>query len=50
MVIDPVCKMTIEQSQAVAISDWRNQTFSFCSKQCKETFDKDPERYAGRAA
>lgn len=48
MVLDPVCKMTIDLSQAVATSEWKGQKFYFCSEYCKDEFDNNPQRYAGR--
>ncbi|MDI6800989.1 MAG: heavy metal translocating P-type ATPase [Thermodesulfovibrionales bacterium] len=44
-VIDPVCKMTIEDTDAVATSSYKGATYHFCSKPCKEDFDKDPEAF-----
>lgn len=44
-VIDPVCKMTIEDKDAVATSLYKGITYYFCSMPCKEDFDKDPESY-----
>ncbi|MDA8432366.1 MAG: heavy metal translocating P-type ATPase [Nitrospiraceae bacterium] len=44
-VVDPVCKMKIEQGEAVATSDYKGETYYFCSKPCKEDFDRDPEAY-----
>ncbi len=45
-VVDPVCKMVIEDKDAVATSTYKGKTFYFCSKGCKEDFDKDPSTYA----
>jgi len=42
-VIDPVCKMTIEDKDAVGTSLYKGATYYFCSGVCKENFDKDPE-------
>ncbi len=42
-VIDPVCKMTIEDKDAVATSIYKGTTYYFCSKLCMEYFDKAPE-------
>ncbi len=47
-VIDPVCKMTIEDKNAVATSSYKGTTYYFCSKFCKEDFDKDPESFLGK--
>ena len=41
-VIDPVCKMTIEDRDAAATSAYMGITYYFCSKPCKEDFDKNP--------
>ena len=46
-VIDPVCKMTIEDKDAVATSLYKGATYYFCSMPCKEDFDKDPESFLG---
>lgn len=44
-VVDPVCKMTIEDKNAVATSSYKGLTYHFCSKPCKEDFDKDPQSF-----
>ena len=44
-VTDPVCKMTIEDKDAVGTSLYKGTTYYFCSGVCKEDFDKDPEAY-----
>src|SRR4030042_5133226 len=43
MVTDPVCKMTIEEKDAVGTSTYKGTTYYFCSAVCKEEFDKNPE-------
>ena len=42
---DPVCGMTVTYESAEARSEYNGQTYYFCSMDCKEQFDKDPERY-----
>jgi Cu+-exporting ATPase len=49
-VVDPVCKMTIEDKDAVATSVYKGATYYFCSEPCKQDFDKDPEAYIGEEA
>jgi Cu+-exporting ATPase len=49
-VTDPVCRMTIEDSEAAAMSTYKGATYYFCSKPCKEDFDRDPEAYLGERA
>jgi Cu+-exporting ATPase len=44
-VVDPVCKMTIEDKDAVGTSTFKGTTYYFCSKPCKEDFDKNPESF-----
>jgi len=44
-VLDPVCNMTIEDKDAVAISFYKGKTYYFCSKPCKREFDENPESF-----
>ncbi len=44
-VIDPVCGMEIESSEAVAHSKYRGETYYFCAEVCKERFDQNPEGF-----
>jgi Cu+-exporting ATPase len=46
MAKDPVCGMDIQPEQAAAQSEHKGQTYYFCSAQCKQQFDQDPQRYA----
>lgn len=48
MVKDPVCGMDVDPKTAEAKSEYKGQTYYFCSKGCKVTFDKNPEKYAGQ--
>ncbi|MEW6601154.1 MAG: heavy metal translocating P-type ATPase, partial [Nitrospirota bacterium] len=43
--IDPVCKMTIEEQDAVGTSSHEGHTYYFCSEACKENFDINPDSY-----
>ncbi len=40
--IDPVCGMTIEEKDVFGTSSYKGTFYYFCSKECKENFDKDP--------
>jgi Cu+-exporting ATPase len=42
---DPVCGMQIEQEDAVAKVEHKGTTYFFCSDDCRETFEEDPEDY-----
>ncbi len=44
---DPVCGMDIDPATAVGRSEYKGQTYYFCSPGCKRSFDKDPEKYVG---
>lgn len=42
---DPVCHMDIDPATAAGTSEYKGQTYYFCSLGCKKSFDKDPEKY-----
>ncbi len=44
-VTDPVCKMEIEDKDAVGTSAYKEITYYFCSEICKQDFDKAPESF-----
>ncbi len=44
MVIDPVCKMSINEEAAEQVA-YDRTIYRFCSKNCRNSFEKDPERY-----
>ena len=51
MVKDPVCGKVINEGQAQAtgkMSQYQGKTYFFDSDQCKQNFDKEPERYVGK--
>ena len=45
MVKDPVCGMDVDTKSAAGKSDYKGQSFYFCSLGCKKAFDKEPEKY-----
>jgi Cu+-exporting ATPase len=45
MATDPVCKMEVAPDAAAAHSEWRGQSYHFCSKSCKAKFDSNPESF-----
>ena len=47
---DPVCGMDVDPAKAAGKSDYKGNTYYFCSRGCKESFDKDPESYLKRPA
>ncbi len=48
MVVDPVCKMVVDEETARFRSEYRGKTYYFCSLSCKEAFDENPEKYVGK--
>ena len=48
MAIDPVCGMTVQEDAAKGVSEYKGQSYYFCSPVCKKKFDADPEKYLNR--
>ena len=46
---DPVCGMDIDPAAAAGKYEYNGQTYYFCSLGCKKSFDKEPEKYLGKA-
>ena len=44
---DPVCGMQVDRS--ALISSYQGQTYYFCSVECKEQFEKNPENYINKS-
>ncbi len=49
-VLDPVCGMTIDPSDAVGQVEYRGETYHFCNPSCLEKFKASPETYLQRSA
>ena len=45
---DPVCDMDVTPETAAGGSEYKGQTYYFCSLGCKKSFDKEPEKYLGK--
>ncbi|HEY9246643.1 MAG TPA: YHS domain-containing protein [Candidatus Methanoperedens sp.] len=45
MAIDPVCGMTVDEKTAQFKTDYKNNTYYFCSPGCKKAFETEPEKY-----
>lgn len=48
MAKDPVCGMDVDEKTATAKSEYKGQTYYFCSAGCKKSFDKEPEKYVSK--
>jgi xanthine dehydrogenase accessory factor len=42
---DPICGMTVAVSAAKYKSEFHGNSFYFCCSGCKQTFDKQPDKY-----
>ena len=47
--IDPVCGVEVDPATDLR-TDYKGQTYYFCSPGCKKSFDKEPEKYTGQSA
>jgi Cu+-exporting ATPase len=45
---DPVCGMRVKPADAKFKSEFQGKTYYFCSERCKQSFDKEPAKYAGK--
>jgi len=45
---DPVCGITVTKDRAAASYVYQGKTYYFCSKACKDSFAKDPQKYQAR--
>ncbi len=45
MPIDPVCGMIVPDEHSSVCTTYKNKHYCFCSEECKEEFDMDPELY-----
>jgi Cu+-exporting ATPase len=46
MAEDPVCGMWVD-AQTALFSEFEGEKYYFCSQDCKQEFDDDPDRYVG---
>jgi len=45
ILIDPVCGMEVDPSQAYGKIEYKGVTIYFCSQECQERFKRNPEKY-----
>jgi len=46
---DPVCGMDVDKATAAGRTEYKGQTYYFCSSGCKEKFDRSAEQYLRKA-
>lgn len=42
---DPVCGMSIDPSESSYKTEYQQKKYSFCCKDCLDTFKKNPNQY-----
>jgi Cu+-exporting ATPase len=47
---DPVCGMEFDSSQAEAQTIYKEQTYYFCSTDCRRTFEASPKEFVNASA
>ena len=47
---DPVCGMKVDEKDSQCQSQYAGKKYNFCSQECKDKFDEQPEQYATAAA
>ncbi len=51
MAKDPVCGMDVdEQNPNGGTAEYQGQTYYFCVQGCRQSFEKEPQRFLGGAA
>ncbi|MCK4572356.1 YHS domain-containing protein [candidate division WOR-3 bacterium] len=45
MVIDPVCKMEVDEESTELKSEYKGKIYYFCAPGCKKAFEEAPEKY-----
>ena len=43
---DPVCSMKVDKKEAEFTSQYGGRTYYFCSQDCKQQFERRPEKFA----
>jgi Cu+-exporting ATPase len=46
--IDPVCGMALNPHEALAQSAHKGKVYYFCSEECRQKFDLQPQKYLER--
>ncbi|MFY9912395.1 MAG: YHS domain-containing protein [Candidatus Sulfotelmatobacter sp.] len=50
MTKDPVCGMNVDERTSEFKTHFDGRDYSFCSENCKQDFDADPEEFVGQVA
>ena len=50
MTTDPVCGMKVDEKESGIHSQFAGRKYSFCSEDCRQEFEAEPEEYVESAA
>ncbi len=50
MTTDPVCGMKVDEKKSEFNTQFAGKKYSFCSENCKQEFDADPDEFVETAA
>jgi YHS domain-containing protein len=45
-VVDPVCGSSFDEEEAAVSLEYGGVVYHFCSRECMQKFEAEPERYA----
>ena len=45
VVVDPVCKVEVDEKATENVSEYKGKKYYFCAPLCKKVFDENPEEY-----
>jgi len=45
-VVDPVCGSSFEEDDAAVSLEYRGVAYHFCSRECMQKFEAEPDKYA----
>jgi YHS domain-containing protein len=49
MALNPVCHMEVDEETAQWRSQYQGKTYYFCAPGCKDSFNRDPEKYLSQS-
>ena len=44
-IVDPVCQIELDEKPEDLACDYEDKTYYFCSEDCKNEFEDDPEKF-----
>jgi YHS domain-containing protein len=50
MTVDPVCGMRVDEKRSEFEMQFAGKKYSFCSEECRQEFQADPDEYVETAA